>query len=372
MKLSQHITCCLILLPLITRATAAWSAGTEIDGAPYHTVEELRSFYKLNAGGKTTHKGAYGFGDADVNLELGPGARELRIGGVQIALARPLQRDTAGNLLISREDWVAWVDPILRPTYIAGRTAVKNVIIDPGHGGHDTGARAGGTDEAAITLQVAHKLKTELEKQGYQVSLTRAEDQYLSDRQRADATKGAQNAIFLSLHLNTGRSDYQGASVYTLAPAEPGTQPRPGNTSDPANAALAYALQTALTTGAGAADAGCHHTRFNLLSSVPCPAAWVELGYATNEAEGAALASDEYQNTLAHALAQGIAAYAHVANPATQIPVQAPRPHVTTKAGSGSSAKTTSATETSSRSPQKTAKPQPTPPKRPTTKRNKK
>lgn len=357
MKLPYLIIGWLMLLTLLPRTAAqdaTWSAGTEINGVRYHPIEELRSFYKLNAGTKTTRKGAYGFGDADVSLELGPGSRELSIGGVMLTLARPLQQDSAGNWLISREDWVKWVDPILRPTYIAGRTAVKTVIIDPGHGGHDAGVSSHAIPEADITLRIAHDLKEELEKQGLHVILTRSEDQFLSDQQRVATACSEQQAIFLSLHLNSGRSDFRGSSVYTVAPAEPGAAARPGNAYDASHAALAYALQNALIGSAGTADAGCHHAHFSLLSSITCPAVWVELGYATHAQEGEALTTDAYQRSLARALAQGIATYAHVADPATQIPVQTPPPRVPVKQSVSTPTKTTTSSDSGSRNTQKT------------------
>lgn len=314
----------LLALPSPARAAepAAWEPAAVVDGAPYHKVEELRSFYKLTPNSKSARKGAVSMGNSGVNLELGPGLRELSIGGLQLTLARPLQKDASGSWLISREDWVCLVDPILRPTYIPTREAVHTVILDPGHGGHDAGETTPQLRECAVALQVARKLKAELEKRGYKVQLTRDEDVFLSDRQRVTmANAVGEGSIFLSLHLNSGRSDFRGTSVYTLAP---GQDARPGHACQQAHAALAYALQSALVSQAGAADAGQKHAHYSLLSSIRRPAVWVELGYATHAQEGSALLSPAYQDALAQALAQGVAAYAHATNPATSIPVQEP------------------------------------------------
>lgn len=316
----------LLSLPLSARAAGetAWEPAAVVNGAPYHKLDELRSFYKLSASPKSTRKGAIAVGNADVSLELGPGLRQLSICGLQLSLARPLLKDAAGNWLISREDWVSLIDPILRPTYITGREPVRTIVIDPGHGGHDAGTATPQLREAEVALQVARRLKTELEKRGYAVQLTRSEDIFLSDQQRvAAATAAGAGAIFLSLHVNSGRSDFQGASTYTLAP---GQDARPGRAHQTAHTALAFALQSALVAQAGTADDGCRHAHYSLLSSVPCPAAWVELGYATHAQEGASLLSPAYQESLAQALAQGISVYAHVANPATHIPTQEPPP----------------------------------------------
>ena len=345
----------LLSLPSPGQGDGGWQSGAMVGGAPYHSAEELRSFYKLSTGAKSTRKGAYAIGNADVSLELGPGAREMRIGGVQVALARPLQRDTKGGWLISREDWVSSIDPILRPTYIQGRESVQTVVIDAGHGGHDEGERTTQLHEAEVTLQVAQRLKAELEKRGYKTLLTRTGGNFLSDQQRVEAANAAgEHAIFLSLHVNSGRSDFRGAAVYSLAPGE---DERPGRARQAAHAALAYAVQSALITRAGAVDAGCRRAHYSLLSSITCPAVWVELGYATHAQEGAALASPAYQETLAQALAQGVEAYAHVANPETGIPVQAPPPRVPVKQPVATPTK--GATESGSRSSGSTARNQP-------------
>lgn len=341
------LCCCLLggwaLLSAAHAQEQGWSPAATYEGVPYQSVEELRSFYKFTTGVQPLHKGALATMALDgLRLELGPGRRELNIGGQRLELAYPLLREQNGQLLISREDWISWVDPILRPTYIPGRSAVRCVVLDPALGGSDDEASS---REAAITLQVAQRLKTELEAQGYQVILTRTGDYFLSDQQRVNIANAARNALFLSLHLNSGRADFRGARVYTLAPAAPHDAPRPGDARRSSQAALAYAVQSALVRQAGAEDGGCHHAHYSLLSSISCPAVWVELGYATHEQEGAALATPTYQDTLAQALALGIATYAKVADPATSIPIQEAPPKVVVKAPQPAPKKTTQTTQ---------------------------
>ena len=341
----------LLALPgsILAAESPAWEQqDSPVSGVPYHKVEDLRSFYKLTANSKSSRKGATSIGNADISLELGPGVRELSIGGLLVPLARPLQKDAEGRWLISREDWVCCIDPILRPTYITGREAVTTVILDPGHGGHDTGETTPHLRESDLTLKVAKMLKDELEKQGYKVILTRSEDNFVSDQQRVDTiNSGGAGAILLSLHVNEGRSDFQGSSIYTLAP---GGDTRPGHAKQTAHTALAYALQSALVTQAGAADAGIRHVHYSLLSSVTCPAVWVELGYATHAQEGAALATPAYQESLVHALAKGISTYAHVANPATHIPVQEKPAPVASSANKAAASQTSAAASSTSSS----------------------
>ena len=307
-------------------APAPW---TPADGPPdtaYQTVDELRSFYKLADGSRATRKGAYTIVRDDASVELGPGARELRINGVNIVLGRPLMRDTAGKLLISRDDWVYWVDPILRPTYIADREKLDTVIVDAAHGGHDTGVTCASSHEAEVTLQVAQALQKELEAAGLRCILTRTGDYFLSDRQRVDQSNAIPNAIFVSLHLNSSHAKASGSAVYTMAPATIGAEePRPSNAFSCKSSALAYALQYTLSAEIRLTGDGCNHTHFSLLSSLTMPAVIVELGYVSNPKEAAALVTPDYQTRLASALARGIRNYARATAPDAAIPV-APAP----------------------------------------------
>ena len=58
------------------------------------------------------------------------------------------------------------------------------VVIDAGHGGHDSGAVAGGRQEKDVVLQITKKLKKELKRKGYRVYLTRGNDRFLKLGQR--------------------------------------------------------------------------------------------------------------------------------------------------------------------------------------------
>ena len=345
MRHLSSIFCCLAGLAALTaRADDAWAPGCLVQGVPYQSVEELRSFYKFSPTDKASRKGAQAMSLGDVSLELGPGLREMSIAGIRLVLAHPLMRDASGHLLISREDWVKWVDPILRPTYIPDRCAVRTVVLDPGHGGHDSGTPSDHLRESDTTLQIALALQAELEKIGYNVLLTRTGDYFVSDQQRVDTANAAKDAIFLSLHLNRGRSDYHGTQVYTAAPADPGSSPTPGNAHDATQAALAYALQSALVSTAGATDGGCRRAHYSLLNSITCPAAWVELGFATHEQESASLATPAYRDTLVKALARGITTYAAVAHPEARIPVQALPPKTQATTSGSSTSRTTGST----------------------------
>ncbi len=357
-SLALGILCtCGPLLPLPAAANN-WNQNASTEGGiDYLRLEELRSFYKFAPDKLDRQAGTRSTSNGTTTLTFGPGPRDLTIHGVRCRLSHPTRTNARGEFIISKTDVVKLIDPVLRPAYIPQRREVKTIVIDPGHGGHDVGQQTPYAREADSVLSLAHQLAAQLRQRGYEVVLTREDNRYLSDQQRIDCANGTPNAIFISLHLNNGRSDYHGIETYTVAPAVPpateqgddtasaqdspaaaesptsppaptaaaGTQEAPttmpGNEQDGANIALAYALQSALVSSSGAQDGGCRRARYSLLSSVRCPAAIVELGYATHAEEGAALSTEEYRSILATGLANGVDAFARAIKPGAKTPV---------------------------------------------------
>ncbi len=309
-------------------AQSAPAVGTwhpkQVDGVEYLPLEDIRSFYKLMTLQPKGRKvaGQRLLGNGEVELRFGPAPRELRIQERLCILSHPVQEDASGDLLISRQDVLHVIEPVLRPTYIANRRAVRTVVIDAAHGGHDTGTVTPYAREADVTLAMATRLGAELKKRGFEVRFTREDNQYLSPQARVDKVNAEPLAMFVSLHLNSGRSDLQGAQVYTLAPAEQDDKKLPGHEFSQASMALAVALQSALVEKGGQTDGGCRRAHYSLLNSLRCPSVMVELGYATNPEEGLRLSSEENQIKLANALAGGVEAFTRVMNPATVLQVQ--------------------------------------------------
>jgi N-acetylmuramoyl-L-alanine amidase len=111
-------------------------------------------------------------------------------------------------------------EPAKRPPSNDGRPLV---VIDPGHGGPDTGTiAASGEMEKAIVLEFAQALQAKLERSGkYRVAMTRTDDRFvaLGERVRMARSQGA--ALFVSIHADAlvarGESDVRGATVYTVS-----------------------------------------------------------------------------------------------------------------------------------------------------------
>ncbi|NVK34274.1 MAG: N-acetylmuramoyl-L-alanine amidase [Rhodobacteraceae bacterium] len=96
------------------------------------------------------------------------------------------------------------------------------IVIDPGHGGLDTGAEGvNGTPEKVIVLDVAKLLKESLEREGrYKVYLTREDDTFVSLRRRVELGHDWDADLFISIHadsVKSSRDKVRGATVYTLS-----------------------------------------------------------------------------------------------------------------------------------------------------------
>ena len=105
-------------------------------------------------------------------------------------------------------------DGITRSTYGSNGNIV--VVLDPGHGGSDSGASGNGLREKDLTLKIAQYAKQELEKYaGVTVYLTRTSDGYVGLKDRATYAKSVNADIFVSLHINSNKSTSpNGAGIY--------------------------------------------------------------------------------------------------------------------------------------------------------------
>ena len=76
------------------------------------------------------------------------------------------------------------------------------VVIDAGHGGHDSGARCDGKQEKDAVLKITKKLYKEFKNEGYKVYLTRNRDRFLTLGQRTRLADKKDASVFISIHAN--------------------------------------------------------------------------------------------------------------------------------------------------------------------------
>lgn len=309
--------------PLSAQETTSW-VTTTVNGTEYISLNSIQSFYKLTALDNKNKSAGKTIRNSCFSLHVAPGQRVADISGYRVRLTAPIIQDPQGVLYLSEADLVKIIDPILRPTYIAERREVKTVIIDPGHGGADTGCKMPAGNESDYTLKLALELAEALKAKGFNVVLTRTGNYHINDAQRVEIAKNTTNAIFVSLHLNTGRADMAGVETYCAAPLTPGKRTLDCHRHDAANTALAFTLHTHLVHATKAYDRACHHAHYTLLNTLNCPAVIVIPGYASNEKEAADLSTDAYRAKMVKALTAGIVVYRDAMRPGAQISNPAP------------------------------------------------
>lgn len=243
--------------------------------------------------------------------------REVTINGTLVWLHEPMQL-VNGRWLLRATDVRKVVDPIVRPHLYLKNAGYRVIVLDPGHGGQDSGARGKrGVEEKRAVLDIARRVRAQLVNAGYRVYLTRDGDRFveLDERPRKARAWGAD--LFVSIHLNSaGSADPSGTETYSLAaanlPSTAGgtlTGAQAGNRNDAANAVLGYHLQRALVKAAGTHDRGAKRARFMVLKEATCPAALVECAFVSNRREEEKLLQDEFRQQIADGIARGILNY---------------------------------------------------------------
>ena len=95
------------------------------------------------------------------------------------------------------------------------------IVIDAGHGGHDSGAVCAGSQEKDIVLKITKKLYKEFKSEGYRVHLTRSSDKFLKLGQRTRIADHKDAKVFISIHANASvKKRARGWNVFFLAPAK--------------------------------------------------------------------------------------------------------------------------------------------------------
>jgi N-acetylmuramoyl-L-alanine amidase len=194
------------------------------------------------------------------------------------------------------------------------------VVLDPGHGGRDSGAMCGGALEKDLTLDVARRIDRLLEAEGIATLMTRLGDTYVSLADRAAFANRVSNCIFVSIHFNednqpvsSGVETYYAAQQITagssLASWLPFLWRALSESPNSESQNLAGFIQEALVARTRAADRGTKPGQFFVITNVTSPAALVEGGFLTNTEDISKLASVDYREQIAAAVADGILRY---------------------------------------------------------------
>ncbi len=248
------------------------------------------------------------------------GTSDIYINGVRFFTLFPLGMQ-GNESLISTMDVGKLIEPVLRPSRIPNAQKVETVVLDPGHGGTDHGTANRWGTEKAFTLDVAVAAREQLLRAGYKVEMTRTDDTGLSLEERAEFANRFTNAVFLSIHFNAGTGG-AGVESYALAPegvpssaggehhgAAADAEPNAGNLQDGLNVALTAAVHASVLSRVSTFDRGVRHARFKVLRNIQIPGVLLEGGFLNDPAEGQRIATAQYRQQLAAALALGVQNY---------------------------------------------------------------
>jgi N-acetylmuramoyl-L-alanine amidase len=226
---------------------------------------------------------------------------------------------------------------------VTASLTVKKIVLDPGHGGNDSGARAQGVWEKEITLEIARDLRGFLKRAAYDVAMTRDADAFVSLRQRAQIANVERADLFVSIHVNSVPSqECHAVETYYLGAADdPRAEQVAGkenhesgyqladfrrllegvyvNVRQAESRTLAQTVQQELVavlgdTNRAIRDKGVRSAPFLVLVATESPGILAEVSCLSNDEEAGRLADPAYRQRIARALFHGIHAYAEARN----------------------------------------------------------
>jgi N-acetylmuramoyl-L-alanine amidase len=256
------------------------------------------------------------------------------------ARAYPLTNPDRIVIEVGREAAVA--SPAV-PAPAAPQPAVT-IVVDPGHGGPETGAVGpGGLQEKEVTLQIGQRLAAALPRSlACRTVLTRDSDSAISLDDRTSVANHEKADLFLSIHANSSRvSGARGSETYylsleasdKLAQEVASRENQPGPAVTPAAGAasrrdldfilwdlaqsahlkesseLAEAIQKELNALSGTENRGIKQAPFRVLVGATMPAVLVETAFISNPEEEKRLGSAAFQQSVADAVAKAVAGF---------------------------------------------------------------
>jgi N-acetylmuramoyl-L-alanine amidase len=232
--------------------------------------------------------------------------------------------------------------PALKPTLPTTESVPKKkvVVIDPGHGGIDSGTLAvDGSMEKNLVLDEGKRLARALQLRGYTVHMTRDTDIYIPLRERVNIARGYGADLFISLHADSNPdTTVSGASIYTLSESgsdkEAAALARKENQSDiiagvdltgqddavshilidlaqrdTINRSVRFA-ETAVPRLQQATDIlprePHRSAAFAVLKAPDVPAVLIELGYLSNAHDCTQMATPDWRDAVANAIAGAV------------------------------------------------------------------
>ncbi|WP_079909446.1 N-acetylmuramoyl-L-alanine amidase [Paenibacillus sp. 32352] len=236
--------------------------------------------------------------------------------GTQHAVVSVLSSGHSLSVLDSSQDWVqvrtaegatGWVMGKYVGKASANNVSVssnspglkgKRIVVDPGHGGGDTGTQGKkyGTNEKSLNLSTARYLADQLRKAGAQVTMTRTRDEEnpnlsarvsVSEKNRADA--------FVSIHYNSSPKANSGTLTFFYSSSK--------------DMPLARKIEARLDRALDLKSNGISYGNYHVLRENAQPSVLVELGFLSNAKDEQLVRTAAYQKKAADAIVNGLQDY---------------------------------------------------------------
>lgn len=246
------------------------------------------------------------------NVRSGPGTEYEPVGTVQPGESYSVIKTEGDWYQIRLKDnstaYIAsWVvqkestDIANLPPLTGNEARGKLIVVDPGHGGTDSGAvgTTYKTFEKEINLQVALKLKQRLEASGARVIMTRSDDTTLTLEQRVQFAVQNNADMFVSVHHNTHPNAATNGTIIFYY--------HKGKSME-----LAQLTQNEIVATTQYKDLTSRFGDFHVIRENPKPAILAEIGFMTNPQEEANLRDDQHQQNAAEGLFRGVLRYFQV------------------------------------------------------------
>ena len=183
--------------------------------------------------------------------------------------------------------------PILMPKPTGHGT--KKVVIDAGHGGSDYGAIREDINEKDITIDIAKQVRDMLVKKGYQVQMTREEDEYVSLQDRVAISEQFEPEIFVSIHVNSSTgSEATGVETHYYHQE---------------SLFLAQTVHASVASAINTKNRGLFKSKFYVINHTTAPAILIEIGFLSNPEERAELTKNSRRKATAKAIVEGVENY---------------------------------------------------------------
>ena len=194
---------------------------------------------------------------------------------------------------------------ISRPRSAGGKLGEKTIVVDPGHGGTDAGARAGGLSEKNLTLQISKLVVQGLKDHGTTVLMTRSSDAAVSLTARPKVANNSNADFFVSVHINSNSvANSQSGSFVYYHGGDKDAKLLADLISDEIDKV------SALKSHGSRSDFTVAKTKgFAVLRGSEMPGVLVEVAYINNATDRKHLTDPEFQQLIANAIIRGIKAY---------------------------------------------------------------